>query len=79
MHTESVSELRPLIPVAPEASARTVEALQTEIGDLCSERQRLRATGAKANELERNRVEIARLQQELSHALIGRYSRTAAA
>lgn len=49
------------------------------IGALCAERQSLRAAGAGEGELEQNRVEIARLQQELSHALIGRYSRTAAA
>ena len=80
MHTEPVSDLRPLVSTAaPEAPAGTVEALQTEIGVLCSERQRLRAAGAEESELERNRLEIARLQQELSHALIGRYSRTAAA
>ena len=80
MHTEPVSAPRPLVSTAaPEASARTVEALQAEIGVLCSERQRLRAAGAEESELEPNRLEIARLQQELSHALIGRYSRTAAA
>ena len=80
MHTEPVSDLRPLpTPAVPGASARTVEALQTAIGALCSERQSLRAAGAGEGELEQNRLEIARLQQELSHALIGRYSRTAAA
>lgn len=53
--------------------------LQTEIGALCTERQRLRAAGAGDGELERNRLEIARLQQELSHALIERFARNAAA
>ena len=53
--------------------------LQTEIGGLCSERQRLRAAGAADGELEQNRLEIARLQWELSHALIVRYGRTEAA
>lgn len=53
--------------------------LQTEISVLCAERQTLRAAGAGEDELERNRLEIARLQWELSHALIVRYSRTAAA
>jgi hypothetical protein len=67
--------LRPLI--SPDDL--TVEALQAEISGLCSERQTLRAAGAADVELERNRLEIARLQWELSHALIGRYSRTAAA
>jgi hypothetical protein len=79
MHTEPVSDLRPLPPTAPEASARSVEALQTAIGALCTERQRLRAAGAGDSELEQNRLEIARLQQELSHALIGRFARPAAA
>lgn len=53
--------------------------LQTEISFLCSERQRLRAAGAGDGDLERNRLEIARLQWELSHALIGRFARSAAA
>ena len=53
--------------------------LQTEIDVLCSERQRLRAAGAADGDLEQNRLEIASLQWELSHALIGRYARTAAA
>jgi hypothetical protein len=80
MHTEPVSELRSLIsPAAPDASAKSVELLQTEIGALCCERQRLRGNGAGDSELEQNRLEIARLQQQLSHALIGRYARTAAA
>ena len=50
--------------------------LQTEISVLCTERQHLRAAGAGEGDLERNRLEIARLQWELSHALIGRYART---
>jgi hypothetical protein len=79
MHTEPVSDLRPLISSAPTASARSVEVLQTEIGALCTERQRLRAAGAGDGELERNRLEIARLQQQLSHALIERFARNAAA
>jgi hypothetical protein len=79
MHTERVDDLRPLISSAPDASARSVEVLQTEIGALCTERQRLRAAGAGDSELEQNRLEIARLQQELSYALIGRFARHAAA
>jgi hypothetical protein len=76
IHTVHVT-LRPLTShVAP---AKSVEDLQAEIGDLCSERQQLRATGAEERDLEHNRLEIARLQWELSHALIGRYARTAAA
>ena len=69
--------LRPLI--SADHALRTVEVLQSEISGLCSERQTLRAAGAAEVELERNRLEIARLQWELSHALIGRYARTAAA
>ena len=80
IHTVLVSSLRPLISrFAPEASEKSVEALQSEIGVLCVERQRLRATGAEEHDLERNRLEIARLQWELSHALIGRHARSAAA
>lgn len=80
IHTVHVSSLRPLTTrSAPDGSERSVEALQTEISVLCAERQTLRAAGAGEDELERNRLEIARLQWELSHALIGRYSRTAAA
>jgi hypothetical protein len=51
----------------------TVETLLELIGALVAERQRLRREGADADELESNRREIARLQWELSHALIQRY------
>jgi hypothetical protein len=80
IHTVRVSSLRPVTArFAADASEKSVEVLQTEISLLCSERQRLRAVGAEGSELERNRIEIARLQWALSHALIGRYARTAAA
>ena len=80
IHTVRVSTLRPLIDrFAPDASEKSVEALQAEISLLCSERQHLRAVGALEGDLERNRLEIARLQWQLSHALIGRYARHAAA
>ena len=80
VHTERVSTLRPPTSrSAPAASGKSVEVLQTEIGGLCAERQRLRADGAEEGLLEQNRLEIARLQWELSHALIVRYWRTAAA
>jgi hypothetical protein len=80
IQTVLVRSLRPLTTrFAPDASEKSVEALQAEISGLCAERQGLRAAGAGEDELERNRLEIARLQWELSRALIGRYSRTAAA
>jgi hypothetical protein len=69
-----------LRPPPPDAlRARSVEDLQAEIGVLTAERQHLRSSGSDEADLERNRLEIARLQWELSHALIGRYARTAAA
>jgi hypothetical protein len=58
---------------------QSVEDLQAAISVLCVERQTLRASGSDERDLERNRLEIARLQWELSHALIGRYARSAAA
>jgi hypothetical protein len=51
----------------------TVESLSDEIRGLVYERQTLRTVGAGADELERNRVELVRVQQELVHALIRRY------
>jgi hypothetical protein len=69
--------LRPL--TSDDARARSVEDLQAEIGVLTAERQHLRGIGSDEADLERNRLAIARLQWELSHALIGRYARTAAA
>jgi hypothetical protein len=62
-----------------DALAKSVEDLQAEISVRCAERQDLRASGGDDGALERNRLEIARLQWELSHALIGRHARTAAA
>ena len=51
----------------------TVESLSDEIRGLVYERQTLRTVGAGAEELERNRVELVRAQQELVHALIRRH------
>jgi hypothetical protein len=51
----------------------TVESLSEEIRGLVFERQTLRSVGAAREELERNRVELVRAQQELVLALIRRY------
>ena len=51
----------------------TVESLSEEIRGLVYERQTLRSVGASAEELERNRVELVRVQQEPVLALIQRY------
>jgi len=51
----------------------SVESLQERIGELVAERQALRARGGTTTALERNRCRIAKLQWELSRALIARY------
>jgi hypothetical protein len=51
----------------------TVESLSDEIRGVVYERQTLRAVGAGRVELERNRAELVRLQQELVNALIRRH------
>ncbi len=56
-----------------EVRQMTVETLLERIGVLVAERQRLRRDGAAPDELEANRQDIARLQWELSRALIARY------
>lgn len=48
----------------------SVEALSLRVGVLVAERQQLRDRGASPTALERNRVELARAQWDLSHALI---------
>ena len=55
------------------AHLSTVESLTEEIRGLVYERQTMRAVGAGAVELERNRVELVQRQQELVDALIRRY------
>jgi len=57
----------------------TVESLSEEIRGLVYERQTLRTVGAGAEELERNRVELVRAQQELVRALIKRHLPAASA
>jgi hypothetical protein len=51
----------------------TVESLTDEIRGVVYARQTLRAVGAGREELERNRAELVRLQQELVSALIRRH------
>jgi hypothetical protein len=51
----------------------SVEILTHRIQTLVGERQALRGAGAQLAALEQNRLEIARLQQLLSRALIQRY------
>lgn len=50
-----------------------IEALERLIGALVIERQELRAAHAGHAELESNRLELNRRQQQLSYALIGRH------
>jgi hypothetical protein len=62
-----------------DALDHTVEALIAEIDHIVADRQRLRAAGADAGELEQNRRELAAAQARLSHLLIERHLRAAAA
>ena len=50
-----------------------MEALTLRIAGLVVERQALRSQDASIASLERNRLQIARAQWELGHALIDRY------
>lgn len=61
------------IPARRRSDEETVESLNVRISTLCAERQALRTDGAGETALERNRVQIARAQWQLSHALIERY------
>jgi hypothetical protein len=51
----------------------TVESLTEEMRGLVYERQTLRSVGAGREDLERNRIELVRTQQELVNALIQRH------
>jgi len=51
-----------------------IETLEREIAVLVEHRQELRASGAEAGELERNRRNIVARQHELSEALISIYA-----
>jgi hypothetical protein len=55
------------------AAPRPIEELYARLDVLIATRQRLRLEGASAAALERNRIEIARTQWELSYALVDRY------
>jgi hypothetical protein len=55
------------------AANDNIERLGEEIGALVEERQSLRAVAADSDVLERNRLEICRLQRRLAQALIARY------
>jgi hypothetical protein len=50
-----------------------VEALQEILGGLLHERELLRSSGAR-RALERNRLEIVRVQWDLTRALVERYA-----
>ena len=50
-----------------------VECLQEAVRRLVTERQALRERHACRDDLEANRLELAALERELSHALIDRY------
>jgi hypothetical protein len=47
-----------------------IDTLTAELRELVLERQALRERGAAADELERNRLEIVRVQWQLSYALV---------
>jgi len=51
----------------------SVELLTVRITTLVAERQELRGSGAAGAAIEQNRVQIARAQWELAHALIERH------
>ena len=54
-------------------AAASVEALTLRVAELVSERQQLRERGASETALEKNRIQLARAQWELGHALIDRH------
>lgn len=72
IETLTMTSLRPI--ASRHLPAReTVESLTRHISRLTTERQALRSNGATETALERNRVQLASAQWELSYALIERY------
>ena len=55
----------------------SVEGIQEELRVLVALRQAMREREAGRDELESNRLDLARRQRQLSHALIDRYLRNA--
>ena len=83
MFLQNVVNRRIRLPILQGVTAASnttdiVESLKATIAQLQRERQQLRADGASAEALERNRLEIARAQQRLSQALIEKYTPAAA-
>jgi multidrug resistance efflux pump len=68
----SLRHLRPARFRRSRATA-SVEELSARLAGLVAERQDLRTRSASATALERNRLQIARAQWELSQLLIERY------
>lgn len=62
-----------LRPMTRFRSRHSVEELSVQIDRFNAERQRIRAGDADRGSLERNRLQIARAQWELSYALIDRF------
>jgi hypothetical protein len=56
----------------------SVDLLAVRIAELIAERQDLREAGSSAAAIERNRVQLARAQWELAHALIDEHLSDAA-
>src|SRR5512146_1485509 len=71
----SGTSLRYLRPARFRRSRTLASAYEREarIAQLVAERQQLRERGASEGALERNRLQIARAQWELGHALIERH------
>jgi hypothetical protein len=71
----SGTSLRHLRPARFRRSRTPASAdeLAAQIAQLVAERQQLRESGAGEASLERNRLQLARAQWELGHALIDRH------